>query len=232
MRLMATAAALRPEGWICAETGDPPSDEQLLASVMDPAEGSPHALARARSLLEASGGLGGLHRTPRAVMREHGFSPEAIEAISAALELSARAAAMPPAQPMGAHSLAAMFRPLLGHLSHEEMHAVFLDARGRYAGRRRISSGGAAACSLYVRDVLGPVAEARACAFALVHNHPSGFCAPSPEDVALTDRLATAADVIGTRLVDHLVIADDGFASAMPSGGRWQTTGRTLSRVS
>jgi DNA repair protein RadC len=96
------------------------------------------------------------------------------------------------------------------------MHVLLLDARGCYMSRMRVASGGVSACSVYVKDILAPAIEARAARFFIVHNHPSGISRPSPEDVSLTSKVASASELLGLTLVDHVVVADDGFSSAFP----------------
>jgi len=43
-----------------------------------------------------------------------------------------------------------------------------------------------------------------------VHNHPSGDTTPSPEDRQLTDRLVQAGDILGIRVLDHLILGHEG----------------------
>jgi DNA repair protein RadC len=52
----------------------------------------------------------------------------------------------------------------------------------------------------------------------LAHNHPGGNAMPSPQDRAVTEKLALALDAVGIKLVDHLVIAGDDFVSFLDSG--------------
>lgn len=49
----------------------------------------------------------------------------------------------------------------------------------------------------------------------LVHNHPSGDPTPSDEDFRMTDRIHECADVMGIRLIDHVIIGENGFSSVM-----------------
>lgn len=49
----------------------------------------------------------------------------------------------------------------------------------------------------------------------LVHNHPSGDPIPSDEDFRMTDRIHECADVMGIRLIDHVIIGENGFSSIM-----------------
>lgn len=208
------------------------SDAELVAELIRQGASLREARLRAQLLLDTTGGLRGLAHAGHLQLESAGLTEETIRALKASLSLGARlASAEPPCEAMDAAATVALFRPLLLQLQHEELHVLFLDAQGRYRGRRRLSSGGSASCSLYARDVLAAVVEARATSFALVHNHPSGRCAPSPEDASLSTRVMAAADLIGVRLVDHLVVAEDGSSSAMPDGPRWPATRRVHSRI-
>jgi DNA repair protein RadC len=54
----------------------------------------------------------------------------------------------------------------------------------------------------------------------VVHNHPSGDPSPSTEDVELTRRLRQAGDIVGIRVLDHVIVATDGHFSFVDAG-RW-----------
>jgi DNA repair protein RadC len=194
------------------------SDGELLAALVHQGETLREARARAGLLLELAGGPRGLLRLAKSQLAGAGLSDDSIARLKAAMALGARiAAARVPVRPLDATHVAAIFRPLLAHLAHEEMHVLLLDARGCYLSRTRIASGGVSACSVYLKEILAPAVEARAARFFIVHNHPSGISRPSPEDLSLTTRVASASELLGITLVDHLVVADDGFSSAFPS---------------
>jgi DNA repair protein RadC len=61
--------------------------------------------------------------------------------------------------------------------------------------------------------VFKPAVLANAAALILVHNHPSGDPEPSAEDKAITERLRHAGDLLGIKVVDHVVIGDGRFQS-------------------
>jgi DNA repair protein RadC len=52
----------------------------------------------------------------------------------------------------------------------------------------------------------------------LVHNHPSGDPRPSDEDVAVTRRLVHAAELLGIRVLDHVIVGDGSYASFKEAG--------------
>jgi len=60
-----------------------------------------------------------------------------------------------------------------------------------------------------------------ASAVVLFHNHPSGDPSPSAEDLAFTRRLAEAGEIVGVRLVDHLIVAGPGRYVSMRERGVW-----------
>lgn len=103
----------------------------------------------------------------------------------------------------------------------EEFHVVLLDVRGRLIGRRLISRGGLAQCPVSPRDVLRAVVREGAHGVVLVHNHPSGDPAPSPEDQDLTERLHAAAELVGVVARDHVIVATGGYYSWVEAG-RWR----------
>ena len=98
------------------------------------------------------------------------------------------------------------------------MWLLSLDGRNGLKSARRIAQGGMHACALTTRDVLAPALRDAASAIVLVHNHPSGDPRPSPEDVSMTRAVASACEVVGVPLLDHVVVARGGAASLLDSG--------------
>lgn len=198
------------------------SDAELVAALIHDGESLRETLARAHGILEQTGGLYGLCRAATSHLEAAGLPSHVALKLQSALLLGRRACTEePPKAPMNAPTVGQMYQALIGHLSHEELHVVLLDRKGRYLGRRRLASGGSSSVTVHLRDVLAPVLEGRGHAFVLVHNHPSGCSAPSSEDVRLSQRVAQAAEVVGTRLVDHLVVSAESFESAMPGSPSW-----------
>jgi DNA repair protein RadC len=59
---------------------------------------------------------------------------------------------------------------------------------------------------------------ANAAAIIAVHNHPSGDPTPSAEDQAITSRLVQAGEILGIKLLDHVVIGDGRYVSFTDEG--------------
>jgi len=118
-------------------------------------------------------------------------------------------------------------RPRLATLDHEELWVLALDGRHGLRAARRAASGGIHGLHVGARDVLRIALREAASAFVLVHNHPSGDPAPSDEDVAFTRLVSDAASLVGTPLLDHVVIARQRSSSMLDLGLMSPTTGRS-----
>ncbi|MEL7372703.1 MAG: JAB domain-containing protein [Myxococcota bacterium] len=103
-------------------------------------------------------------------------------------------------------SVVACLDPFLPLSPCESFHAIFLDGRGCLQGVEEIARGSVDACLIHPREVFAAAIRARATAVAVAHNHPSGNPEPSDADRSLTDRLATAGQLLGIPLIDHLII--------------------------
>lgn len=93
------------------------------------------------------------------------------------------------------------------HLSpdREAFLALYLDARNVPLGIHLVSVGILTASLVHPREVFAPALEMRAAGMVLIHNHPSGRLDPSPEDLAVTDRLQRGGEILGIRILDHLI---------------------------
>jgi len=68
------------------------------------------------------------------------------------------------------------------------------------------------------REIFRLAVMASAAAIIIAHNHPSGDPTPSQEDHVLTARLVSAGDVLGIRVLDHVVIGDARYVSFADQG--------------
>jgi DNA repair protein RadC len=110
----------------------------------------------------------------------------------------------------------------IGPTLRSERQEVFvvlgLDARNRIRVRHTAAVGGLTSCVVSPRDVFGPLVR-EACAAAIcVHCHPSGDPTTSADDVELTRQLKKTGDLLGIRLLDHIVVGAEGFTSLADAG--------------
>ena len=71
---------------------------------------------------------------------------------------------------------------------------------------------------VHPREVFCAAIRLNASGLVLVHNHPSGDPEPSPEDHEVTRRLCSVGDLIGIRVLDHVVIGDGTYVSFLERG--------------
>lgn len=95
---------------------------------------------------------------------------------------------------------------------------MYLTASNRIIERQRVSQGGVTGTVVDHRIVVKRALELLATQLILIHNHPSGTAEASPQDRALTERIARAAALFDIRLLDHIVIARGGDFSFLRAG--------------
>jgi len=100
----------------------------------------------------------------------------------------------------------------------EHFLIVTLDARHRIMREQLVSVGSLTSSIVHPREVFRPAVREAAGAIVLVHNHPSGDPTPSDEDVAVTRRLVHASELLGIRILDHVIVGDGTYASFKESG--------------
>lgn len=114
---------------------------------------------------------------------------------------------------------AAILRPLLRRRRVEFFYVVPLNTRLHPIGRSvRVSQGSINSALVHPREVFRPAILRSAHAVLLGHCHPSGCVDPSPEDDSLTRRLVSAGDLLGIKVIDHLVIGGAEFFSYADAG--------------
>ncbi len=103
---------------------------------------------------------------------------------------------------------------------HRKEHflILLLDGKNRIIRRVQISEGSLNQSIVHPREVFKPAVRESAAAIILLHNHPTGDPSPSQEDIAITRRLKEAGDIMGIKVLDHIIIGDGDFVSFVERG--------------
>ncbi|MDA1196131.1 MAG: DNA repair protein RadC, partial [Planctomycetota bacterium] len=112
----------------------------------------------------------------------------------------------------------ASFHERLRDLRKERFITVLLDGKNRVLREDLVSEGILTASLVHPREVFGPAIRAAAGGVVLVHNHPSGDPEPSAEDVEVTRRLCAVGELVGIRVLDHVIIGDGRYVSFLERG--------------
>ncbi len=214
-RVVDLSARDRPRERLLAHGGSSLSDRELVALLLGTGGAAgvgAHVLAE--RLLVHFGSLDQLRCAHVAELRAlPGIGAAKAAALAAAFELGQRiGSSTPPATISCTADLAALVAPQLRGLRRERMLVVVCNNANRVLAVERVSDGAADRSLLPVREVLVTVLRRDGQAFGLAHNHPSGDPAPSATDVTSTARVAQAADALGLRFLEHVIIA----------GSHWQ----------
>ncbi len=196
---------------------------ELLALVLRSGTEGESAVVQARAVMTSAGGsLRGLAALSRAdFCRIKGIGPAKAAQLLALLELAKRFGEeefAPGAPFRGSYDVFAHFRERLAGERHEHFYAVLLDNKHRKIKDICISQGSLTASIVHPREVYLPVIRESAAAVVFVHNHPSGDPTPSREDVELTRRLREVGDLVGVRVLDHVVIGQGRYVSFVDDG--------------
>lgn len=105
------------------------------------------------------------------------------------------------------------FQNELMHLNREHFIVVFLNTKNLITSYETISIGSLNASIVHPREVFSRAIKKSACSIILIHNHPSGQSKPSKEDYEITKRLCEVGKVVGIHVLDHIIIAGEGYFS-------------------
>ncbi len=109
------------------------------------------------------------------------------------------------------------FKPKLESLQHEECWILYLTSSNSVIETQRISVGGVTSTVVDHRLIIKRALELLSSQFIMIHNHPSGSIEPSGEDVELTEKVKTAAQLFDIKLLDHIIIGRSGDYSFLNS---------------
>ncbi|HEX5761250.1 MAG TPA: DNA repair protein RadC [Thermoanaerobaculia bacterium] len=205
----------RPRERLLEQGSQALSDAELLAVLLRSGRPGCSAIQLARELLRDAGGLGGLPSFHPRALRRLGLGAAKAASVLAALELGRRVlrSQIPERDPLTrpnevASYLAFRYRTL----DQEVVGALFLDSRNRLMGEKEIFRGTLSRAAVEPREILKEGLLRGAAGILLFHTHPSGDPSPSTDDLLFTRRLAEAGEVVGVRLVDHMILG---------AAGRW-----------
>lgn len=101
----------------------------------------------------------------------------------------------------------------MGHLKKEHFRIVMLDTKNGIIGIEDISIGSLNSSIVHPREVFKEAIAKSSASIILVHNHPSGDPTPSKEDIAITRRLSEGGEILGIKVLDHIIIGNKKYIS-------------------
>jgi DNA repair protein RadC len=212
----------RPRERLRREGAQALSTSELLALILGSGSAAAPAARTAADLLERFGTLEGLERAGDAGLAgSPGMGPAKIAALRAAFEIGSRLARGPlriGERLSSPEQVYEHFGVRLRRCRQERFLTLLVDTRHRLVAEVEVSRGSLNQSLVHPREVFAPAVRESAAAVLALHNHPSGDPLPSREDHEVTRRLAEAGEILGIRLLDHVVIGGDRFVSFAREG--------------
>jgi DNA repair protein RadC len=100
----------------------------------------------------------------------------------------------------------------------EYLIVLALDTKNKVNSIDTVSVGSLNSSIVHPREVFKSLVLSNAASFILAHNHPSGDCSPSNEDVNITQRIKEAGKILGIELLDHIIVGDNQYISLKEKG--------------
>ena len=111
-----------------------------------------------------------------------------------------------------------MIKDQLQDLDREQFIIACLNTKNEPTNISVVSVGTLNKAIVHPREVFKEAIKRSAASVICAHNHPSGDPTPSEQDIGLTHRLYEAGELIGIKVLDHLIIGDDQFVSLKEKG--------------
>lgn len=187
------------------------SDRELLNELLNDS-------AAAEALLQNFGTIRGISQASDERMKQiplglYGCA-RGFELLRAAAEFGRRTfVTKTPRKVTDAQSAARILVPKLGQLQTEQCWVLFLGRNNGVLATEQMTSGGTDAVVIDKKVILRRAVDLNAAGIILAHNHPSGKLEPSRADCKMTGELRDAANIVGILLLDHLIIAGNGYYS-------------------
>lgn len=178
----------------------------------------------AKALLARFGNLRGILDAPteelRAVPGIGKVTPVALHIIRAAATLYLRQGSEGQDSLRDPERLEGFWRMRIGALPNEVFEVAYLDSSYRLLrdGVDRLEEGTVDRATVYPRRVVESALRRGAFAVVLAHNHPNGVVVPSQQDEVLTRAIVLAADSVGIRVIDHMIVSTDQVFSFREKG--------------
>jgi len=214
----------RPREKMLLKGIDSLSNAELIAILINNGTKDASAVEVAKQLLNAVSNdlqqLGGLSVKEILKLKVKGIGEAKAISIAAALELGIRRDAAYKKKDVIIHSkdIADFLRAKLQYQKREVFAVIFLTRSNKITHYEIVSEGGISGTVADPRIIIKKALAHDAVSIILCHNHPSGSVKPSRQDEDLTQKIKNAAIFFDIRVIDHIIVSEDGYYSFADEG--------------
>jgi len=201
------------------------SDAQLLAIILRTGSGSKGVMSLAMEILEKEKELRNIDSATIGELKKIvGLGTAKIAQLKAAFELGKRLMSESVSGDQVFTSSRAVYTylaPRFKNLKKETFISLLLDTKNRLVGEReynRVSEGTLTNSLIHPREAFKEAIRESAASVIFAHNHPSGDPEPSRDDLAVTEKLRSAGEIVGIAVLDHVIIGDGRYVSLKEKG--------------
>ena len=216
-RIKDIEASQRPRERLEKQGAQALNDAELIAILLRTGIRGSSAIEIAQHLLFEFKGLSGLQQASFAqICKIEGVGKAKAAQIKAAIELGLRLSVLTPEEkPLIStpQDVANQVQYKMAGLEQEELWVLLLDTRNRHMFTSQLYRGSLNSSSVRPAEIFKEAIRLNAASVIIVHNHPSGDPAPSPEDVNLTRMLIEAGELLEVPVLDHVIVGSRGIAS-------------------
>ena len=102
---------------------------------------------------------------------------------------------------------------MIGKRANENMLILCLDTKSNIIGATIAAAGSVDCVIVRLREIFKYAIVCNAASIVVAHNHPSGFLAPSDDDINITRQIIAAGQLLGINVFDHIIVAGDNYLS-------------------
>ena len=215
MRIKEIALEQRPRERLKFKGAESLSDAELLAIILQNGTNGENVVDLSNRLISTFG-IDKLNSLSlQELMKTKGIGLAKASKLIAAFELSKRVNSGRICEKVvkNPSDIASYYIEKLKDLKKEHFIAVFLDSKNKIIKDEVISVGTLNSSLVHPREVFKEAIKCSANSVILVHNHPSGNIEPSDEDCRVNKVLVETGNLVGIRVLDHLIVGNEEFVS-------------------
>jgi DNA repair protein RadC len=211
----------RPRERLLKFGADKLSDTELLAILLRVGSSGKSAVDMARELISEFGTFRNIDTKSFSELKRKGLGTAKITQIKAAMEIGKRflkEKSFTKIKVKTSKDIVDYFVPYLRDMRKEIFKVVLLDGKNKIIKDVTISEGTLTKSIVHPREVIKEAVLESSPALVLIHNHPSGEPQPSQDDIEITNRIISACELVGIRVLDHIIIGDNNYFSFLNEG--------------
>lgn len=213
----------RPREKLLTKGKESLSDSELLAILINSGSGKDSAVDLAKKVLRlGDDNLDELGKiTIKEMMAIKGIGEARAITLIAALELGRRRSGSlvhDKKRVRTSKELADFLKASLKDYPYEVFAVIFLNMANKVKHFEVLSKGGLSHTIVDPRIIFQKALEVKATSMILCHNHPSGNLKPSRADEEITAKLKSAGTLLDIKVLDHLIVSDEGYFSFADEG--------------